>query len=214
MKSDKNKRKLGKQSNEVSQVTKNRILIAALEIFARDGFHKAGLRDIAALAGTTHNLIRHHFGSKDDLWKAAVDYKIQIHADNLRQIIYEAGSMDPVSLLKSVIKAFISYTAKNPELARISLGDYSRKNSHVDYIFKKQKVFLDLTFPIFKKVQLTGYFKNYNHETFGIYLTSLVETPIVTSYYTSKIMKIDICSKKGIALHTKHVMEFLFKKDE
>jgi TetR/AcrR family transcriptional regulator len=213
MKAAKTKKKAGKRSNEVSQKTKNKILVTALKVFANAGFHKASLRDIAALAGTTHNLIRHYFGSKDDLWKAVVDYKIGLHSDSLRQIIKEAGSTDPVDLLKLFIKAFVSYTAKNSELSKIFLSDYGSNSPHMDYLRKKQKVFLDITYPIFKKVQEKGYFKDLNHESFATYLIVLVETPIVSSHFANKIMKIDICSEKGIALHTKHVLRFLFHND-
>jgi TetR/AcrR family transcriptional regulator len=214
MKSAKVKIKSGRQSNEVSEQTKTKILISALNIFAQEGFHNASLRDIASLAGTTHNLIRHHFGSKEDLWKAAVDYKINIHAENLRKILNETESTDPVFLLKSFIKEFVSYTAGNTELAKIFLSNYSKNSYQLEYLLNKQKIFLDLTYPIFKKVQLKGYFKNFNHASFAVYLTSLVETPIVTSYFTNKIIKLDICSEKGIAFHSKNIIRILFHEDE
>ncbi|MBN2041976.1 MAG: TetR/AcrR family transcriptional regulator [Spirochaetes bacterium] len=210
MKSVKENKKSGRQSNEEAEKTKIKILDSALKIFAQNGFYNTSLRDIAAHAGTTHNLIRHHFGSKDDLWKAAVDNKIQSHADSLTEILEDAGLMDPVDLLKLFIKTFISYTARNTELAKIFFSDYGRNNPHLDYLLKKQKVFLDITQPIFTKVQKKGYFRDINHESFAIYLTSLVETPIVTSVFTNKIMKVDISSEKGIAIHTKNVLRFLF----
>ncbi len=213
MKSGKEKKKSGRQSNEESEKTKNKIIVTALKLFSQNGFYNTNLREIAAHAGTTHNLIRHHFGSKDDLWKAVVDYKVQIHADSLRQILEEAGSMDPVALFKLFIKDLISYTAKNTELSKIFLSDYSRNSTHLNYLLKKRKIFLDITQPIFEKVQAKGYFRDLNHESFAIYLTSLVETPIVTSNFTNKVMKTDISSEKGIAIHTKHVLRFLFHNE-
>ena len=58
----------GKRSKEVAEKTKKRILMAAVKIFAKEDYSDAKLRVIAAKADATHNLIRHHFGSKDDLW--------------------------------------------------------------------------------------------------------------------------------------------------
>ncbi|HLU96030.1 MAG TPA: TetR/AcrR family transcriptional regulator [Thermobifida alba] len=49
-----------------------RIRLAALALFARQGFAGTSLRVIAAEAGVSHALVRHHFGSKEGL-RAAVD---------------------------------------------------------------------------------------------------------------------------------------------
>lgn len=48
-----------------------RIRRAAVERFARQGFGTTTLREIAADAGVTHGLVRHHFGDKDGLRRAA-----------------------------------------------------------------------------------------------------------------------------------------------
>ncbi len=85
-------RKLGKQPREVSEKTKQTVLKAALKVFAREGFSNAKLRDIPSLAGTTHSLIRHHFGSKEDLWKAVVDFGLNLQEKNLLKIIKSRGS--------------------------------------------------------------------------------------------------------------------------
>jgi AcrR family transcriptional regulator len=44
-----------------------RIRDAALQHFAEHGFEKATIRDIARTAGVSPGLLRHHFGSKEDL---------------------------------------------------------------------------------------------------------------------------------------------------
>jgi TetR/AcrR family transcriptional regulator len=214
MKSIKIKKRLGRQSNKVSEKTKVRILTSALKIFARKGFYSANLRDIAAYAGTSLNLIRHHFGSKDDLWKAVVDDRVLIHANHLRQILKEANSTDPVALLKLFITAFISFTAKNADLAKISLSNYDKNSPHLKYLHKKQKIFYDITYPIFKEVKAMNFFKDLNHETFIIYMRALVEIPIVTSYFTNKRLKINILSGEGLAFHTKNVLKFLFNDNK
>ncbi|NWK97925.1 hypothetical protein DM806_20135 [Sphingobium lactosutens] len=49
------------------------MLAVALEAFAAQGFDGASVRHIAAQAGVDPALIKHQFGSKADLWHAAVD---------------------------------------------------------------------------------------------------------------------------------------------
>jgi AcrR family transcriptional regulator len=52
--------------------TKARILAAAQDAFATIGYSQAGIREIAALAGTSPTLLIRYFGSKAGLFEAAL----------------------------------------------------------------------------------------------------------------------------------------------
>ena len=209
----KKRRRLGKQTREVSEKTKKTILKAALNIFAREGFYNARLREIAAQAGTTHSLIRHHFGSKDDLWKAVVDYGLNLHENSLLRVLKSGKTQDPVELYKQFISAYIIMVSKNPELSKILLHDNSRSSPHLDYLMEREKRLHSIVEPAFKNAQKRGYFKGFDHDTILIYVRSLVETPIATKDMTNQLLKENILSKKGIATHTKRVLGFLFHKE-
>jgi AcrR family transcriptional regulator len=53
-----------------AQETRKRIFSAAERLFAEKGYDKVTLRGIAKEAGTHLALIKYHFGSKDDLYRA------------------------------------------------------------------------------------------------------------------------------------------------
>ena len=203
----------GKQPREVAEKTKKKILMAALKVFAIEGFHDAKLRVIAAKAGSTHNLIRHHFGSKDDLWEAVVDYALGLREARLKRIIDSGQSMDPVELYKKLIESHVLFVAEHPELAKILLHTNNRTSPHLDYIIEKQKRVHNIVAPVFKKAKACGFFKGFDHDSFTIYMRALVETPIATSDLTNKLLKHDIRSEKGITLHTQRVIDFLFRND-
>jgi AcrR family transcriptional regulator len=206
-------RKLGKQSRVVSEKTKQTVLKAALKIFAQEGFANAKLRDIAALAGTTHSLITHHFGSKDDLWKAVVDYGLDLQEIKILKIIKSRGSDDPVELFKDFIRSFVSTISKNPELSKIMLHDNSRTSPHLEYLIERQKKLHSIVEPVFLDAQKCGYFKGFNHDSFLVYVRALVETPIATRDITNQLLGEDIISAKGISNHANRVLKFLFRKD-
>lgn len=208
----KKKRKLGKQSKEVSEKTKETVLRAALIVFAREGFYNAKLREIADLTGTTHSLIRHHFGSKDDLWKAVVDYGLNLHENSLLRILKTRKSTDPVELFKGFIASYVSTIAKNPELSKILLHDNSRSSPHLDYLIERQKQLHSIIEPVFRNVQKAGYFRDFDHDSFLVYVRALVETPIATRDISNQLLEKDILSKKGIAIHTERVLRFLFQE--
>ena len=51
------------------------ILDAAMKVFATKGFHGGTLSDVADLVGMTHAGVLHHFGSKENLLRAVIDYR-------------------------------------------------------------------------------------------------------------------------------------------
>ena len=53
--------------------TRDRIVAAAVDLFAERSFDGATTREIAARAGVTQPLLNYHYRSKDELWRAAVD---------------------------------------------------------------------------------------------------------------------------------------------
>lgn len=70
-------RGLGKKTAKSARQTKLDILKAATVLFCEEGFDSVTLRSIASAAGTSHGLIRHHFGNKLTIWKKVSD---AIHA--------------------------------------------------------------------------------------------------------------------------------------
>jgi AcrR family transcriptional regulator len=205
-----NVRQLGKRTQEESEKTKERVLTVALEVFARAGFASANLRKIAELAGTTHSLIRHHFGSKEDLWRAVVDYGLQLHIDSLKEVNKSLDSSDPVEIYKRFITAYVAIVAKHPELSQILNYESNRSREHIDYLIERQNIIHEIVQPIFKQVQSCGYFQEYDHDSFFVYLSALVVTPFARYAFSKKLLKNDVLSPEGIALHTKRVLNFLF----
>jgi AcrR family transcriptional regulator len=56
--------------------TRDRILASARELFARNGIDKTSIRAIAAAAGVDSALVHHYFGTKQQLFTAAINIPI------------------------------------------------------------------------------------------------------------------------------------------
>ncbi|WP_431231753.1 TetR family transcriptional regulator [Mycolicibacterium psychrotolerans] len=56
--------------------TRERILANARELFARNGIDKTSIRSIAAAAGVDSALVHHYFGTKEQLFAAAINIPI------------------------------------------------------------------------------------------------------------------------------------------
>src|SRR5690606_13913593 len=56
--------------------TRDRILVCARELFARNGITNTSIRAIAAGAGVDPALVHHYFGTKTQLFAAAIEIPI------------------------------------------------------------------------------------------------------------------------------------------
>ncbi|MEV8536580.1 TetR family transcriptional regulator [Streptomyces sp. NPDC051211] len=57
--------------------TQERIRLAAREVFAERGYDKTSVRGVAKAAGVDPALVHHYFGTKDDLFAAAIEVSME-----------------------------------------------------------------------------------------------------------------------------------------
>lgn len=62
----------------MAKTTKERILDAALEMFAENGYAGTNMCDLAQSVGLTKSALYKHFQSKEDIWNSLLD-EVQIH---------------------------------------------------------------------------------------------------------------------------------------
>jgi AcrR family transcriptional regulator len=96
-----------------SEETRRRILVAASKLFARQGYHKTTVSDIAQAIGLTTGAIFHHFASKEALLDAVVKglaRGIKVYSDYLSGI--ENGSLEVV---EGVIDIMCAHFHRQPE---------------------------------------------------------------------------------------------------
>jgi AcrR family transcriptional regulator len=104
----------------VSKVeTRDRILQAALAVFAEKGYHRAAVDDIVRASGTSKGAVYHHFPSKETLFLALVDDFAARLAQAVAGAIAEAqGALGKV---EAALRAGLATFAGHRELARILL---------------------------------------------------------------------------------------------
>ena len=114
--------------------TRAAILQAALDIFAEHGFEGGSTRDIAAHAGVHHALIKYHYHSKDQLWRAAVSFLFE------RQAIELSFEPAPGALAtregrrehaREIMRRFVQYCARHPEHARLMVQESVRDSKRL-----------------------------------------------------------------------------------
>ncbi|MGP1276285.1 MAG: TetR/AcrR family transcriptional regulator [Caulobacterales bacterium] len=114
---DRKPRRPGRPVKIAPEEQRRRILDAAAAQFARRGFEGASLRDIAGDAGLSHAVIRHFFGSKDDLWDAAAaDLFGQMNAA-MAEALGQVDLNDPEARMEAQVRATVRTASRIPWLA-------------------------------------------------------------------------------------------------
>ena len=62
--------------------TKERILVAALEMFSQNGYAGTNIRELSASLGLVKSGVYKHFESKEAIWNALLDQMISYYADH------------------------------------------------------------------------------------------------------------------------------------
>ena len=87
--------------------TKTRLIRAAGEVFARDGFRSATVREICRRAGTHLGAINYHFRDKEGLYAAVLDYSHRSAVATYPPDAGLSGDATPQERLRSFIRAFL-----------------------------------------------------------------------------------------------------------
>jgi TetR/AcrR family transcriptional regulator len=107
---------------------RERILTAALAIFAEHGFDGARTRDIAERADANLGLIKYYFDGKEPLWKAAVARAFEeLQADLATSLVGDPAD-DPVVWLERAVRQFVRFVARRPDFMRL-MNDEAKRDS-------------------------------------------------------------------------------------
>lgn len=96
-----------------------RILKAALELFAEKGFAAATTEEIAARAGVNKAMLYYYVGSKEELFTAAVLRQLVPARETVAGVLHMP--VPPLEKLRLLQGAFAQLMAKSPHLPRLML---------------------------------------------------------------------------------------------
>ena len=96
-----------------------RVLRAALECFGAFGYDGTSTRAVAERANVTHTLVIYHFGSKEELWTAAMDEALAGYEAAVSKNLANDEGRSAGDVLKRFIEQFIRLSAEAPEIHRI-----------------------------------------------------------------------------------------------
>ena len=127
-------------SEETSSTTTNGVLTdaevldAALAAFAEEGFAGTSVRSLARSIGVHHNHIPQRFGSKEQLWYAAVDHGFRVIRRDLVRLT-NAPFPDDLARLRAGIVRYVEINAMRPAMLRIINQEAVLGGERLEYLF-------------------------------------------------------------------------------
>ena len=113
-------------SSETGGVDKRRVILdAAIRVFARRGFHRCRVSDVADEAGVAYGLVYHYFDSKEEILNTLFSERWRVMLDAISEIDrkQEVPARDKLYLIASFI---IDSYQHEPELMKVIIMEVTR----------------------------------------------------------------------------------------
>ncbi|MEV6424422.1 TetR/AcrR family transcriptional regulator [Streptomyces sp. NPDC051662] len=185
------------------------VMTAAIEAFSVHGYNGVSLRTVNDELGVSRNLLYQRFGSKADLWRAAVDWAFRPLVEHLEAMDDE--SADPMVRLRVLIRSFIEYSATRPYLARLVTVEGAAVTDRMEYLYQHYIGHVRARFsPVFETLREQGRIKNVPYEVFYFLLTSGGSAPYGQTGLAS-LMNPDLASQDEtrVRIYAENVAEVL-----
>ena len=103
---------------------RRQILDAAIRVFARQGFHRCRVSDIADEAGVAYGLVYHYFNSKDQVLNELFSERWSLMLDAIDEV--DRQPMPARDKLDAVAGFIIDSYRHNPELMKVIIVEVTR----------------------------------------------------------------------------------------
>lgn len=152
-------------------VPEETILAVALRQFATLGYDGASLRTINRELGVSHNLLYQRFGTKEELWRAAVDFGFGGLVEELRAAADPAVT-DPLERLRLNVRQFLVYSGRHPELLTLMNSEGCQDTDRVRYVYRTYiEPSQAPTFRLLDELAAQGIIRPIEHRTFFFLVT-------------------------------------------
>jgi len=111
------------------QAGRERILAAAIRSFSEAGYEGTTTAGVAREAGVTQPLVHHHFGSKQGLWRAAMD---ELFAEV--RVFTEPNDAPLLERVLGTAEQFVRFVAARPEVTRVIAREGAAPSPRLTYL--------------------------------------------------------------------------------
>lgn len=194
-----------------ANATRDRIIAAATDLFSERSFDGATTREIAARGGVAQALLNYHFRSKEDLWQAAVDSLFELLNRTLADRARGLRGVDEITTAKLLMREFVTFSARNPQLHRIITQESKADGPRMDYLVDRHvRPIYERTVEMFESLARAGALPNIAPEHLYYILTGAGPTMFVLGPECKRLTSLDPTDDTVIEAHADAVCLLLF----
>jgi TetR/AcrR family transcriptional regulator len=194
-----------------ADATRDRIVAAATDLFSERSFDGATTREIAARAGVTQPLLNYHFRSKDELWQAAVDSLFELLDATMGERVTGLRGVDQITSAKLLVREFVTFSARNPQLHRIITQESKADGPRMDYLVDRHvRPLYERTVEMFESLAAAGAVPNVPAPHLYYILTGAGPTMFVLGPECRRLSSLDPSDDAVIDAHADAVCLLLF----
>jgi len=203
-------RSRGRPRLEKSDDLRRAFLDAAIDLFGARGFDGVSLSQIASQVGADVALTRYYFGSKHEVWIAAITHLIQqVEEEAIRSADLRKSSY--TEQLRAAIQDFIAMSAKWPQLSRIIVFDGDKADERGQYIAQHVvRPFYKRLSKLIRGAKKEGTIPNVSERTLFFMITHGGSFPMAMSALTNSFPGGDIKTPKAVKAHGDAIIELIF----
>ena len=191
--------------------TRERILDAALDVFAERSFDGASTREIALRSGVTQPLLNYHFSTKVELWRAAVDRLFALLTSTLSARVEGLRGVDEVTTTRLIMREFVYFSARHPELHRIITGECKTDTPRMDWMVERHiRPLYEDTVARFAHLAEQGHIPSIPPAHLYYILTGAGPTMFVLGPECRRLTGLDPTSEEVVEAHADAVITLLF----
>lgn len=112
------------KGSEQAVEKRRQILDAAVQVFAREGFHGCRVSDIADEAGVAYGLVYHYFSSKDEILDTLFLERWNLLLEAIAAT--DAGGLPPREKLYEIASFIVESYRHDPELMKVIIVEVTR----------------------------------------------------------------------------------------
>ncbi len=113
----------------VPGATRKKLLAAGRKEFANRGLEGARVDEIAKRAGVNKQLVYHHFGNKDELYRHVLE-SIYLEIRKREQGL-KLDTLPPLEAIQKLVEFSFDYTAKNRDFTAMLIDENVHKGRHM-----------------------------------------------------------------------------------
>ncbi len=204
------KKRPGRPTGSI-EIEMKEVYTASLAAFAEQGFEATTMTKIADRLSISRSLLNYHFGSKENLWKKAMEYLGQQFITAFHDYKKFHKDLEGLQLLKVIIRQIVHFNANYPAFTKIIAMEMQRDTARLDWIIDHLlKPMFALTADLFKAEREENRMKRISAHHQSSILLGMINNIYLSGLLYQKLYQVDPFDEEEIEKHADAVIDIFF----